>query len=141
MKNQNISLHILSFFVQIWLEKEHGIFSATPFKPPIKTTKTGSVCALGPDVTDEMLIDVENYGELYHRHNKNCTNIDTDGLCRLVKHTDTCLSDKSQMPRRNYRIHLKKMIKQNPGTKQSDILSMSMQNEYMHSIQENNYLS
>ena len=89
---------------------------------------------LSAETTDEMLVDEENYGEVYHHHTKNCTNIDTDGICRFVKHTGSCMSEKSQMLKRNYRIHLKNIIKKHPNVQNSEIIRISLHDEKIHSI-------
>ena len=75
---------------------------------------------------------------VYHKHTRKCTNIDRDGICRFVKHSDNCLSEKSQMLKRNYRIHLKQVVKHNPCAKNDEIINISNSNfqlndEYINS--------
>ena len=67
------------------------------FQPPIRTMKNGSSYVLVSETTEEMLADLQNYDEVFHKHTKKCTNIDIDGVCRFVKHTDNCMFDKPQM--------------------------------------------
>ena len=38
--------------------------------------------------TNEMIVDVRTYDEIYDKHTKNCTSINIHDICRLVKHTD-----------------------------------------------------
>ena len=51
------------------------------FKPPIRTMKNGSSYVLVSETTEEMLTYLKKYDEVYHKHTKNCTNIDIDGVC------------------------------------------------------------
>ena len=67
------------------------------FKPPIKTIENGSSCFLVSETRDEMVTDVQNYDEVYHEHTKKYTNIDNNGVCRFVQHTDDCIFEKSQI--------------------------------------------
>ena len=106
------------------------------FKPPIKTMQNGSSYVLVSETTEEMLTDLQNYDEVYHKHNKNCTNIDIDGVCRFVKHADNCIFDKPQMLKRNYRIHLKGVVKQNPCSKSAEIIKISNSN-FQLNVDEN----
>ena len=106
------------------------------FKPPIRTMKNGSSYVLVSETTEEMLADLQNYDEVFHKHTKKCTNIDIDGVCRFVKHTDNCMFDKPQMLKRNYRIHLKEVVKQNPCSKSGEIIKISNSN-FQLNVDEN----
>ena len=43
------------------------------FKPPIKTMNNGSQYVLVSETANEMLTDVRNYDEVYHKHTKKCS--------------------------------------------------------------------
>ena len=47
-----------------------------------------------------MLLDMNNYGEIYHKH-KNCQDIRTDGTCRLIRHEPDCSKKMLQTAPRN----------------------------------------
>ena len=67
--------------------------------------------------TDERMLDMNNYGEIYHKH-KNCQDIRTDGTCRLIR----LLQEKCQETKRNYHEEIKKVLKHNPSSKTRDII-------------------
>ena len=98
--------------------------------------QNGSSYVLVSETTEEMLTDLQNYDEVYHKHTKNCTNINIDGGWRFVKHTDNCMIDKSKMLKRNYRIHLKRVVKQNPCSKSAEIIKISNSN-FQLNVDEN----
>ena len=71
--------------------------------------QNGSLYVLVSETSEEMLDDLQNYDEVYHKHTKNCINIDIDGVC-------------------NYRINLKEFVKQKPCSKSAEIIKNSNSN-------------
>ena len=61
------------------------------FKDPIKTEKNGRSFYFTQEVTEEMLMNQENYDGVFHRHTARCfSTVDSDGQCRTTKHKEDC---------------------------------------------------
>ena len=43
----------------------------------------------GANTTDEMMLQTNNYGEIFHNH-RNCQEMKTDGICRTIIHEAAC---------------------------------------------------
>ena len=60
-------------------------------KDPIKTEKNGRYFHFTQDVTEEMLMNPENYDSVFHRHTAKCfSTVDSDGQCQTTKHKEDC---------------------------------------------------
>ena len=68
-------------------------------KDAIGTEKSssGPRYVLKPDVTDEILMNKENYDTVFHRHSHRCVQtVDSDGQCRSTKHEPECYKNVDQ---------------------------------------------
>ena len=81
----------------------------------------------GANTTDEMMLDIKNYGEIVHNH-RNCRDLRTDGTCRTIRHEAACFKRKCQDTKRNYREEIKKVLKQNPHADGRDIIRIAKGN-------------
>ena len=85
-------------YLQCVNKKDCKVFLSISIKNPIKTVKTGQQSFdFMPDVTVEMLMNPENYGEFSHRHLSRCiSTIDSDKLCSKTKHNPKCYKKTDQ---------------------------------------------
>ena len=70
-----------------------------------------------------MMLQTNNYGEIFHNH-RNCRDMRTDGTCRTIRHETACFKKRCQDTKRNYREEVKKVLKQNPSSKNKEILQI-----------------
>ena len=89
--------------------------------PIVKVSKY--VYKFGANTTDEMMLQTNNYGEIFHNH-RNCRDMRTDGTCRTIRHETACFKKRCQDTKRNYREEVKKVLKQNPSSKNKEILQI-----------------
>ena len=54
----------------------------------------------GANTTDEMMLDMNNYGESHHNHS-NCQDMRTNGTCRIIRHEPDCFKNKCRDMKRN----------------------------------------
>ena len=60
-------------------------------KGPIKEKKGSTCYDFTPEVTDEMILNPENYDTIFHRHTGRCfSTVDSDGICKSSKHHQMC---------------------------------------------------
>ena len=94
--------------------------------PIVKISKF--VYKFGANTTDEMMLQTNNYGEIFHNH-RNCQDMRTDGTCRTIRHETACFKKRCQDTKRNYREEVKKVLKQNPSSKNKEIPQIVNTNE------------
>ena len=79
-------------------------FLSVRIKDAIRTVKgAGKSRDFAPEVTDEMLLDPENYGEVFHKHTKLCLEtVDSEGLCAKTRHHPECYKKTDQQLKVSY---------------------------------------
>ena len=67
------------------------------FQRSNKNRKNGRYFHLTQDVTEEMLMNPENYDSVFHRHTAKCfSTVDSDGQCQTTKHKEECYKNDEQ---------------------------------------------
>ena len=84
----------------------HSKFYRELFKSSIfnnEKSSSGPRYALKLDVTDEILMNKENYDTVFHRHtHRFVQTVDSDGQCRSTKHEPECYKNVDQQKKVSY---------------------------------------
>ena len=97
-------------------------------KPEITIEKIGSVFKYASNVTESQILDVNNYGKIFHHHHPRRSDERSDGTCRMIRHAKSCLKKICQDRKRKYREELTKITKQNPAANAAEIMRIVNKN-------------
>ena len=92
-------------------------------KPPLLIEKVGKGRQYNfvSNVSEDQILDINNYEEKIHTHRFSCKDIRPDGTCQVIRHGSICLKQICQDKRRKYRAELIKAVKQNPFRENQEI--------------------